>query len=75
MGRAIALREDFVGLDLRRLAMASKDAGPSRRLLVLVGIYDGGRRTDAAGTCRGGWRERWRGGPISEELLTTKSQR
>ena len=48
MGRKIALREDFDGLDLRRLAKASKDAGQSRRLLVLAGIYDGGRRTDAA---------------------------
>ena len=48
MGRSIALREDFDGRDLRRLAKVSKDAGQSRRLLALAEIYDGGRRTDAA---------------------------
>ncbi len=48
MGRAIALRKDFDGLGLRRLAKASRDAGQSRRLLALAEIYDGGRRTDAA---------------------------
>lgn len=48
MGRAIALREDFDGAALRRLAKGSKDAGQSRRLLALAEIYDGGRRTDAA---------------------------
>ena len=41
MGRKIALREDFYGSGLRRLAKASKDAGQSRRLLVLAEIYDG----------------------------------
>ena len=48
MGRKIALREDFDGPDLRRLAMASKDAGQCRRLLALAEIYDGAKRTDAA---------------------------
>ncbi len=48
MGRAVALREDFDGPGLRRLAKASKDAGQSRRLLALAEIYDGGRRTAAA---------------------------
>ena len=48
MGRAIALREDFDGSGLRRLAKGSKDAGQSRRLLALAEVYDGGRRTDAA---------------------------
>jgi transposase len=48
MGSAIALREDFDGADLRRLARTTKDAGQSRRLLALAEIYDGGRRTDAA---------------------------
>ncbi len=48
MGRAIALREDFGGPGLRRLAKLSKDAGQSRRLLALAEIYDGGKRTDAA---------------------------
>ena len=48
MGRAVALREDFEGSGLRRLAKVSKDAGQSRRLLALAEIYDGGRRRDAA---------------------------
>jgi transposase len=48
MGRAVALRDDFCGLDLRRLAKSSKDAGQSRRLLALAEIYDGGKRLDAA---------------------------
>jgi transposase len=48
MGAAIALREDFDGPGLRRLAKASKDAAQSRRLLTLAEIYDGGRRSDAA---------------------------
>jgi transposase len=50
MGRKIALREDFNGPGLRRLAKASKDAGQSRRLLAVAEIYDGGKRTDAART-------------------------
>ena len=48
MGSAIALRPDFDGTGLRRLARASKDAGQTRRLLALAVIYDGGRRGDAA---------------------------
>ena len=48
MGRAVALREDFGGVGLRRLAKASQDAGQSRRLLALAEIYDGGKRCDAA---------------------------
>ena len=48
MGRAIALREDFDGPGLRRLAKNSKDSAQSRRLLALAEIYDGRRRTDAA---------------------------
>ena len=48
MGAAIALRGDFDGPGLRRLAKSSKDAGQSRRLLALAGIYDGGARSDAA---------------------------
>ncbi len=48
MGRVVALRDDFDGPGLRRLAKASKDAGQSRRLLALAEIYDGGRRKDAA---------------------------
>ncbi|MCH8998795.1 MAG: IS630 family transposase [Proteobacteria bacterium] len=48
MGAAIALRGDFDGPGLRRLAKATKDAGQSRRLLALAEIYDGGARSDAA---------------------------
>ena len=48
MGSAIALRDDFDGSELRRLAKASKDAAQSRRLLALAEIYDGGARSDAA---------------------------
>ena len=44
----IALRDDFCGSDLRRLAKASSDAGQARRLLALAEIFDGGSRTDAA---------------------------
>ena len=48
MGRAVAMRDDFDGPFLRRLARSSKDAGQSRRLLSLAEIYDGGKRLDAA---------------------------
>jgi len=48
MARAIALRSDFTGVELRRLARRSKDAGQSRRLLALAAIYDGGTRSEAA---------------------------
>ena len=48
MSRAIVLRDDFDGSDLRRLARLAKNAGQSRRLLALSVIYDGGRRRDAA---------------------------
>ena len=48
MGSAIALREDFDGAGLRRLAKATKDAGQGRRLLALAEVYDGGACSDAA---------------------------
>ncbi len=48
MGRAVAMRDNFEGAILRRLAKGSKDAGQSRRLLALAEIYDGGKRSDAA---------------------------
>jgi len=48
MGRTEALRKDFNGPGLRRLAKGSKDGGQSRRLLALAEIYDGGKRLDAA---------------------------
>jgi transposase len=44
----IALRRDFSGSDLRRLAKASGDAGQARRLLALAEIADGSARTDVA---------------------------
>ncbi len=48
MGAAIALRDDYDGSGLRRLAKATKDAGQSRRCLALAEIYDGGTRSDVA---------------------------
>ncbi len=50
MGQPLALREDFTGSDLRRLARASRDADQTRRLLALAVIYDGGSRAEAAET-------------------------
>jgi transposase len=48
MGRAVVLRDNFDGSDLRRLTRLSKDADQSRRLLALAVIYGGGKRKDAA---------------------------
>lgn len=48
MAAAVALREDFDGERLRRLARSSRDAGQARRLLALAEIYEGGSRTEAA---------------------------
>jgi transposase len=48
MAAPIALREDFDGPGLRKLAKGTKDATQARRLLVLAEIYDGSSRTDAA---------------------------
>ena len=48
MAAPIALREDFGGLELRKLAKQTKDAVQARRILALAEIYDGGSRTDAA---------------------------
>jgi transposase len=50
MGRALALRKDFTGPDLRQLARASRDADQTRRLLALAVIYGGGSRAAAAET-------------------------
>ncbi len=55
MGAAIALRGDFDGPGLRRLAKAAKDAGQSRRCLALAVIYDGGARSDAARMAGASW--------------------
>src|SRR5689334_17699196 len=48
MAAAIALRSDFAGGDLRRLARRTQDAKQTRRLLALAMIYDGGSRGEAA---------------------------
>jgi transposase len=48
MAAAIALRCDFTGSDLRRLACRTDDARQAWRLLALAEIYDGGSRSDAA---------------------------
>ena len=44
----IPLREDFDAAGVRTAARNSKDAGQTRRLLALAGIYDGATRTEAA---------------------------
>ena len=48
MSAAIALRDDYRGVQLRALAKGSKDANQTRRLLCLAMIYEGGRRSEAA---------------------------
>lgn len=48
MGRAVLLRSDFCGDDLRRLAKQHKDGACTRRLLALSLIYDGQSRSEAA---------------------------
>ena len=48
MAAAIALRTDFTGSALRRLARRAQDAKQARRLLALATIYDGGSRSEAA---------------------------
>ena len=48
MRPGIALRPDYDAAQLRILAKATRNAGPSRRVLALAEIYDGGSRTKAA---------------------------
>ncbi len=48
MRKAIPLRAEYTGDELRKLARASDDANQTRRLLALASIYDGGRRSEAA---------------------------
>ena len=48
MGKAIALRADFDGPRLRRLARETRHANQARRLLALAEIYDGDSRSRAA---------------------------
>lgn len=48
MSLPIALRVDFDGSTLRRLAKGTRHAGQSRRLVALAEIYDGAARAEAA---------------------------
>jgi transposase len=48
MGKALALRTDFDGRQLRRLARETRHANQARRLLALAEIYDGSSRARAA---------------------------
>jgi transposase len=48
MPAAVRLRTDFSASELRRLAVATKNANQSRRLLSLAAVLDGMSRTEAA---------------------------
>jgi transposase len=48
MAAAVALRLDFSGSEMCRLARCTQDAKQARRLLALAAIYDGASRGDAA---------------------------
>ena len=48
MAAPVALRSDYDGATLRRLAKVSEDANQTRRLLALAVVCDGGRRSEAA---------------------------
>ena len=48
MGTAIAVRTDYSGKELRRLAARVKDAGQARRLLAIAAVLDGASREEAA---------------------------
>ena len=48
MSVCIALRDDYDGGELRRLAKRSRDPRQVRRLLALAAAYDGSNRADAA---------------------------
>ena len=48
MAAAVKLRQDYDGPALRALAKRARDAGQSRRLLVLAAIYEGSSRGAAA---------------------------
>lgn len=48
MAAAVGLRADFMAVDLRGLARASRDGNQVRRLLALAVIYEGGTRSEAA---------------------------
>ena len=48
MSVSVAVRGDYSGLDLRRLARRCDDAAQVRRLLALASILDGSSRSEAA---------------------------
>src|ERR1700730_17374693 len=48
MGRAIEVRTDYTGGELRRLAQRTKNAAQARRLLAIAAVLDGASREDAA---------------------------
>jgi len=48
MPREIALRDDYDGEELRRLAVQSRSPRQIRRLLALAAVYDGMSRSEAA---------------------------
>ncbi len=48
MGTALALREDFNAVELRRLARRCRDDRQCCRLLAIAAVYDGASRTQAA---------------------------
>ncbi|CAH0342900.1 hypothetical protein RHI9324_04632 [Rhizobium sp. CECT 9324] len=50
MRSGISFRKDFDGEDLRRLERQTKDGAQARHLLALASIYDGGTRSDTAGS-------------------------
>ena len=48
MGRAIAVKTDYSGAEVRRLAKRTKDAAQARRLLAVAASLDGASREEAA---------------------------
>lgn len=48
MGKAIAVRRDYSGAELRRLAKKSRDGAQARRLLAIAAVLDGASRAEAA---------------------------
>jgi transposase len=48
MASAVTLREDYSAAELRRLAVATRNANQSRRFLSLAAVLDGMNRTEAA---------------------------
>src|SRR6476661_5631895 len=47
-GRAIAVKTDYSGAEVRRLAKRTKDGAQARRLLAIAAVLDGASREEAA---------------------------